>query len=409
MRILILSHGYPPTISGVTLVVQKVARAMARRGHEVTVVAASDRGEAYQDEDQGVKLRRVRSIPNPFWSEGRLPMLSYSELKEIVAEVQPDVVNTHEAALLSWQLNRLEQEKIDIPEILTCHFLPGFVHYYVRMGKRFERILENVTWEYTIRIINGFDHVVFPTRTQQQAFIQEGLEAPSTVISNGLDTEKFSPRQDHDDNVEARYALPAGPRILFVGRLAKDKKIDLLIEAITRVNLSQNAHLLLVGRGDDRERLEALTASLGMQERIHFLGFVPDEDLPSIYRHSNIFAIASTVEVQSIPTLEAAATGLPIVAVDAAALPELVHNNQNGFLVSPGDPKDFAEAIQKILDNQEKIPDFARASLAIGHQHSEVETFHAYETLYRELSLTNLNQDQVSESVNHYIISGNCD
>jgi 1,2-diacylglycerol 3-alpha-glucosyltransferase len=102
MHILMLSHGYPPTISGVTLVVQKVARAMVERGHDVTVVTASDHGAPYQSEDQGVRLWRVRSAPNPFWSEGRLPLLTYDRLKEIVAQVQPDVINTHDSALLSW-------------------------------------------------------------------------------------------------------------------------------------------------------------------------------------------------------------------------------------------------------------------------------------------------------------------
>jgi 1,2-diacylglycerol 3-alpha-glucosyltransferase len=390
MHILILSHGYPPTISGVTLVVQKVAREMVKRNHSVTVVTASDRGEAYEDEDQGVKLWRVHSIPNPFWSEGPLPILSYAELKEIIAEVQPDIVNTHETALLSWKLYRLEHEKTDIPEILTCHYFPGFVHYYVHIGRTLEKIVENVTWEYTMRMINSFDHVIFPTQTQQQTFIEEGLKKPSTVISNGLDLTKYSPQKETDNGVETRYALPPGPRILFVGRLAKDKKIDILIRMMAQVSDIHDAHLILVGRGDDCERLEALTMKLSLQDHVHFLGFVPEEDLPSIYRHSNIFAIASDVEVQSIPTLQAAASGLPIVAADAAALPELVIDNQNGFLAPPGDAKSFADAIKKILNNPEKIPNFSRASLAIGRQHSEDHTFYAYEKLYQEMGMAHI-------------------
>ena len=75
MRILMFSHGYPPIISGVSLVVQKVAREMVKRGHQVAVVTASDDGTPYQDQDQGVELMRVRSAPNPFWSEGRLPIV----------------------------------------------------------------------------------------------------------------------------------------------------------------------------------------------------------------------------------------------------------------------------------------------------------------------------------------------
>jgi glycosyltransferase involved in cell wall biosynthesis len=378
-----LSHGYPPVISGVTLVVQKVAREMVRRGHEVTVVTASDRGRPYQDRDQGVDLLRVRSLPNPFWTEGRLPFLGYDGLQEIVADIQPDVINTHDSGLLGAQLYRLEHEKGHVPELLTCHYLPRYVTHYVNVGEVVEEVLESITWEITIRMINGFDHVIFPTRTQQQAFLEEGLAIPSTVISNGLNTRRYSPDGSEDEGRLVDYELPPGPRILVVGRLAKDKKIDVLIRAMQDVKATHDAYLLLVGRGDDRERLQALAEHLHLGDRVRFLGFVPEDDLPALYRHVDIFAIASDVEVQSIPTLQAAATGRPIVAAKAAALPELVRDNTNGCLVSPDDPAGFARAICKILDEPDRAERFRQASLEIGRRHAEEQTFDAYEALFR--------------------------
>ena len=389
MNILMLSHAYPPVISGVTLVVQKVAREMVRRGHQVTVVTASDRGPAYQHEDQGVSLMRVHSAPNPFWSEGRLPILSYDKLIDIVAEVKPDIINAHDGALLSMHLHRLEHERCQVPEVLTCHYLPHFVTYYVHAGDVVEKVVEDIAWEVTMRMINGFDHVIFPTRTQQQAFIQAGLEKPSTVISNGLDISRYSPADRLEKDIEDRYMLPPGPRILFVGRLAKDKKIDVLIRAMRPIWSAHHGHLLLVGRGDDHQHLTELVESLGLRACVHFLGFVPEEDLPGLYRHCDIFAIASDVEVQSIPTLQAAATGLPIVAANAAALPELVESGTNGYLVPPGEPSEFASAIQEILEDAELAARFGKASLEIGRRHAEEHTFHAYEKLYRACSLAN--------------------
>lgn len=383
MRILMLSHGYPPVISGVTLVVQKVAREMVRRGHNVTVVTASDSGTEYRDHDQGVELIRVRSVPNPFWSEGRLPLLTYDELQEIVAEAQPDVINTHDSGLLGVQLYRLEHEEGHVPELLTCHYLPRYVTHYVNVGDLVEQVLEEVTWEVTMRIINGFDHVIFPTRTQKQAFVEEGLEIPSTVISNGLDIGRYNPTGPDGKEIVGRYQLPPGPRILVVGRLAKDKKIDVLIRAMRQVTSTHEAYLLLVGRGDDRERLQEVAESLDLRDTVRFLGFVPEEDLPALYRQSDIFAIASDVEVQSIPTLQAAATGLPIVAAEAAALPELVETNTNGHLVPPDDPTAFATAIREILDDPALAERLGQASLDIGRRHAEENTFDAYEALYR--------------------------
>ena len=91
MRILVISHGYPPTLSGVTLVAQKLARAMVRRGHLVTVVAASEDGSARIEDDEGVKVIRLHSRSNPFWSDGALPVVSQTELRRIVGEANPDV------------------------------------------------------------------------------------------------------------------------------------------------------------------------------------------------------------------------------------------------------------------------------------------------------------------------------
>jgi 1,2-diacylglycerol 3-alpha-glucosyltransferase len=206
------------------------------------------------------------------------------------------------------------------------------------------------------------------------------------VISNGLNIRRYSPNDSHEEGIVERYDLPPGPRILVVGRLAKDKKIDVLIRAMRDVTSTHEAYLLLVGRGDDRERLQHLVERLELQDTVRFLGFVPEEDLPALYRHADIFAIASDVEVQSIPTLQAAATGLPIIAAEAAALPELVETNRNGHLVPPGDPAAFATAIREILDDPELAKRLGQASLEIGRRHAEQNTFDAYEEVYRAYS-----------------------
>lgn len=365
-----------------TIVVQKVARAMVERGHQVTVVTASDRGAPYEDEDQGVGLIRVRSGTNPFWSEGRLPLLSHERLVRIVDRFEPDVINSHDSALLGWQATRLVGEKSEIPEVLTCHFLPRFVTYYVRVGEAIDQVVEDIAWEITLRTINEFDHVVFPTATQQAAFQEEGLEAPSSAISNGIDTQRYHPGNP-DPELERKYELPDCPRALFVGRLARDKRIDQLVRAVAML---EQPCLLISGRGDDRRRLEELAAELEIADRVRFLGFVPDEDLPGVYRASDVFMIAAEVEVQSIPTLQAAATGLPIVAADAAALPEIVRDGENGYTVTPDDVPGFARALRRILASPTRKAVYGKASLKIGRQHDNQRTLDAYEALYRSLA-----------------------
>jgi glycosyltransferase involved in cell wall biosynthesis len=389
MRILMISHGYPPTISGVTLVVQKLARAMVRFGHTVTVVTTSDRYKPYETEDEGVQLIRIRGVPNPFWHEGPLPAARPGALNAVARELQPDVVHAHEAAALGRQAVRLNH-RMGVPAVVTCYYVPRFAARMLSTGGEDNyttEIVERLGWRYSIPFFNQFDRVVFGTEAHRRFFLDKGLAAPTTVITNGFDASRYCPRGPDNavEDVERRYRLPPRPRILFVSRLMRDKEIDVLIGAMPAIAADRPAHLLLVGRGQDRPRLERITAELGMEAFVHFMGFVPEADLPALYRASDLFAIASTCEVQSIPTLQAAATGLPVVAADAVALPEAVADGKSGLLVPPGDPQAMAGAILTILDDPDLAVRMGQAGIALARPHHDESMFERYEQLYLEV------------------------
>lgn len=381
MRILMLSHGYPPTVSGVTLVVRKFSRALVRRGHRVMVVTASESRKPYDTEDRGVQLRRVRAFPNPFWKEGPIPLIGLGELRDIIRTFKPDVIHTHEGAILGNQLLRLRDE-VAVPLVSSCYYLPRYVTHYLTWGTH---LIDWVMWKYAVWHFSQFDQVIYSTATQRDIYLDRGLRAPTTIISNGLDTNRYRPGAEGVAEVESGYNLPPRPRVLFVGRLMKDKKIEVLIRAMAQVCLNRDAHLMLVGRGDERGELEALAAEICVKDHIHFLGFVPEEDLPAIYRASDIFAITSISEVQSIPTLQAAATGLPVVAAEAAALPELVADGINGTLVPPDDVAATARAITDMIIFPERAARMGQASLAVGREHAEERSFEKLEDFYRVL------------------------
>ncbi len=385
MNILMISHGYPPTVSGVTLVVQKVARAMARRGHRVLLVTASEHGEPYRAVDEGVELLRVRSVANPFWKEAPLPYITHREFEQVAAEFRPDILHAHEAAFLSLQLLRLGTA-IKRPVVATCYYVPRFVASYLTWGDEPAPVVQHLTWTYSIWLFDHFDRVAFATRAHEKYFVERGLRAPTAIISNGLDLQRYHPPvgSENEEDIAGRYNLPAHPRILFVSRLARDKEIDVLFQALHRICGQLECHLLLIGRGDDRPRLEGLVEELGLQQRVSFLGFVPEQDVPALYRQCDLFAIASCCEVQSIPTMQAVATGLPVVAVDALALPELVHDGENGFLVSPRDAEAMAQAMLRILRDPALAARMGQAGLAVARPHDEQTTFDLYEQLYKQ-------------------------
>jgi glycosyltransferase involved in cell wall biosynthesis len=121
------------------------------------------------------------------------------------------------------------------------------------------------------------------------------------------------------------------------------------------------------------------------------------DDLPSVFRASDVFAIASECEVQSIPTLQAIATGLPVVAVDAAALPELVTDGVTGFLVPADDPGAMGSAVESILDDPDRAAAMGRAGLETSRLHGNVATFDAHERLYESVISAHSSSTQVPQ------------
>jgi glycosyltransferase involved in cell wall biosynthesis len=248
-----------------------------------------------------------------------------------------------------------------------------------------ESLVEKTMWNYFIKLLDQYEHVVFCTRTHERDFLAHGLRPPTTVISNGVNIQRYCPEKEPGEDIESRYHLPTGSRILSVGRLMKDKKLDLLIQAMRIVCDEHEAHLLVVGRGSERPHLKALIRQLNLEPFIHLLGYVPEQDLPALYRASDLFAIPSLVEVQSLPALQAAVTGLPIVAANSAALPELVRQGENGLLVNSLNARELGDAILYILKHPQEALKMGQVSLEIGRAHDERLTFQAYEDFYRGL------------------------
>jgi glycosyltransferase involved in cell wall biosynthesis len=139
-----------------------------------------------------------------------------------------------------------------------------------------------------------------------------------------------------------------------------------------------------VGDGDQRRALEALAHELGLDAKVIFHGRTPEAELRSLLTRASVFAIASIAELQSIATMEAMASGLPIVAADAVALPHLVHDGENGYLFPPGNVDELAARLTDVLSaGPEERLRMQRASLKGVEIHDINRTLDTFEALYR--------------------------
>ncbi|HSG42452.1 MAG TPA: glycosyltransferase, partial [Anaerolineales bacterium] len=175
------------------------------------------------------------------------------------------------------------------------------------------------------------------------------------------------------------------PLLLHVGRLDADKSVDNVIRAAGQTIRESEAHLLIVGDGKQKMKLIRLCREMGINERVHFTGYIHPSKLPEIYRMANIFVTASEIETQGIVLLEAAASGLPIVAVDATCISEAVHDQVNGFLVRSGDTHRFSEALLTLINDPKGSCKMGMNGRTLVSEHGIQNTWRLHENLYREM------------------------
>jgi 1,2-diacylglycerol 3-alpha-glucosyltransferase len=144
-------------------------------------------------------------------------------------------------------------------------------------------------------------------------------------------------------------------------------------------------HFVIGGKGAEMEKLKNLSKKLNLQDNITFAGFVPDEDLPNLYSVADCFINAGTAELQSLVTMEAMASGLPVMAVNAMALPELVRHGENGYLFQIDAVVEIAKGLIQIFTNEDLRHKMAYKSLEIIRKHDINISMEMFESLYKKM------------------------
>jgi glycosyltransferase involved in cell wall biosynthesis len=391
LRVLIVTDQYEPMVGGVPTVTRELARGLAERGHAVQVLAPSSTGRSATRAGGRLTVARRGSVRWPWYEDQRLGFLSRAAAGELIGGFAPDVVHVHSPLTLG-AAARSAARRRRVPVVYTNHYLPANVHPTADRADRNKAarvagaLFDVGFYGYLTAFANRCDRVTAPTATALLLLRDHGLRAPSQVVSNGVDLDVYSPGAA-DESLRRRYALPAGrPLILSVGRLSPEKRADVLIEAVAAQDVADTV-LVVAGSGPDEGRLRELAARRGVSERVRFLGFIPGTDLPGLYRLADVFAIASEAELQSLVTMEAMASGLPVVAVNAGALGELVHAGENGFLARPGRAADVAGSFDLLCRDRELRARMSKSGLRIIADHDRHRLLARWESIYSALAI----------------------
>ena len=384
MHIMIVTDQYPPMIGGVPTVTHNLALDFVERGHQVWVVAPSYGMRDARRLERGVRVYRFSSFEWPSYKELRIPFLPFMPVRNLIKKSEPDIIHIHSPVVLG-NIAQLLAGGLRKPVIATNHYLPINMSRSLTSDSLIGKHFSNVSYSYLVNFCNRCEYVTAPTMTALQLLYDHGLRAPAKAISNGIDLTKFTPGE-RDPSIRQRFKLPDDKQlILHINRLSEEKRVNVLIDAV--VKMRSNAHVALVSTGPAEAELRAQVAQLGVEDRVSFLGYVREADLLALRRSSDIFVIPSEADLQSLATMEAMACGLPVVAANAYALPELVHHEKNGFLFKRGDSDDMAYYMDMLLEDAELRARMGAESLKIIAKHDRIQVLDQWEEIYHRLSL----------------------
>jgi glycosyltransferase involved in cell wall biosynthesis len=389
MRIAIFSDNFYPELSGISDSVRTLATTLAKRGHHINFYvpyyakqnyAAINAPPKELDLGPNIRVRRLLSIPFAMGTEQGRAAIPLGLSVHDVSAFAPDVIHTQmffgvglEATLSSWALKK--------PLVGTQHTaVREFLRYSpIKTGWFNKGFLNYVNWYY-----EHCDLVTAPSRCVFDEMRELGFKGTHTqVMSNPVDIKVFRPLLADGATLKKKFGF-SDTTMIHAGRLAIERHPEVLIKALPIIKKSvPDAILAFAGNGTMENELRALARTLGMEDSVRFLGFVDHSTLCEAYNAAEIFGITSTDDTQSLVMMQAMAAGLPVIGVNARGLPEYI-NDQNGFVVEPGNEAAVAEKAIYLLKNPAIAKELGAGARAYAETFSEEAIATKWEEIYEK-------------------------
>lgn len=378
MVIAIFSESFCPIINGVAVSIKIFARHLREEGCKVYFFAP--RYPGYKDKNSDVF--RFPSFRFPHHPEYPIPIPFSSRIFDIFSSLNVDIVHPQTPFLLGWVARYLAR-KNDAVLVTTYHtFYEEYAHYGYPipqfLTKAFLRKLSKI-------FCNLCDLVVVPSKSVEALLRGYGVYRPIEVIPTGIELDKWYRRENPAFPRSALNIPPEAPILTYVGRLAAEKNISLLLSAFRKVLEDiPTAFLLLVGSGPDEEDFKRIAEKLGIKEHCRFLGFVDRERVRECLAASDVFVFPSTTETQGLVLAEALAMGLPVVSAESYGAKETIRDGVDGFILPP-QPKVFSEKICELLRNKELKYKMKASALEGARRFSSKESARKLLAVYQKL------------------------
>jgi len=360
VRIAIFTNAYKPAISGVVTSIALFRQGLHAAGHQAHIFAPEY--EDYQDGEPYVFRLPALDLSDQLNVSIVLPLKNLIELT--LHGIQPALIHSQHPVWMG-DLAATFAREMQLPLVFTFH--TQYELYAQSYSPFAAKIAGRLTEERVRRYLKQCAHIISPTES-----IREMLETTFdlggkvTVIPTPVDLERF--RVAAVGEVRERYGLRDAELLLYVGRIAKEKGLDLLLEAFRVVHARRpKTRLMLVGKGPYEEEAQALARQLGLGEAINFVDAVPHEQIPAYYRAADLFVFSSTTETQGLVLLESMAAGTPVVAVEAPGAVDLI---SGGGLLTRAESADLARGILEVLSRPDELERLARQAETVAARYS---------------------------------------
>lgn len=354
MKICMMTNTYLPHVGGVARSVSTFAEEYRRLRHRVLVVAPEFEGKPLPPRAAAI-VERVPAIQNFNGSDFsvRLPIVG---LPPRLAAFQPDIVHAHHPFLLGDTALRVAATK-NAPVIFTHHTrYEDYTHYVPFDSSALREIAINLPTLFA----NMCDGVIAPSESIARLIRRRGVERPIRVVPTGIDVVSFASGKGL--RFRRKFRVPPEAFVVgHVGRLAPEKNLEYLAEAVVRfLRSAPNAWFVVVGAGPSEEKLGEIFSTQGVADRLVLAGKHTGRALADAYNAMNVFAFASFSETQGMVLAEAMAAGLPVVALNASGVREVIDDSRNGFMLEKNaTPARFAETLARFWREPKRLKAFS--------------------------------------------------
>ncbi|MCL5781245.1 MAG: glycosyltransferase family 4 protein [Firmicutes bacterium] len=343
MRIGIFTDSYKPYIGGVVRSIELFTEELRKLGHEVIIFAPK-----YPGVQKEKDVFRFPAIPTPTYKGFYLGIPFSTGLERFLEQHPPDVIHVQSPFLLG-RLGARVARKLGVPLVFTYHTLYDQYTHYVPFAREFSK---GITRKVCVDFCNRCDLVITPTEIISNHIRNMGVKANVKWLPTGIQLDEFTGLDR--SWLRKTYGLaPDELILLFVGRAGKEKNIPFIIECFAEVRKQYpKTKLVLVGEGPESENLKKYAGDLRLTDHVIFAGKLSSEDLVKAYGGADLFVFGSLTETQGIVLAEAKAAGLPVVAVNAYGVSNMVVDGDDGFLVNP-ELHSFVQKIVLLIEDDE--------------------------------------------------------